>query len=49
MKLFCWFLGHKNTISCVVDGRVMHDQCARCGAALPVAYPYNEIYRKLRG
>ena len=49
MKLLCWLLGHKNTISCVSDGRVTHDQCERCNAKLPIAYPHHESYNKLKG
>jgi translation initiation factor 2 beta subunit (eIF-2beta)/eIF-5 len=48
-RLLCWLFGHKNTISCVADGRLTHDKCERCGAKLPVAYPYHELYRILRG
>ncbi len=44
---FCWLFGHKNTISCIFEGRVTHDQCERCGTKLPVAYPYHKIYSKL--
>lgn len=41
-KLLCWIFGHRNTISCVLDGKVTHDRCERCGADLPIAYPHHQ-------
>lgn len=48
-EVLCWLFGHKNTISCVVDRRVIHDKCERCGAKLPVAYPYHNEYWTIKG
>jgi hypothetical protein len=40
MKLLCWMLGHKNTISVVVRSQYVCDRCERCKQNLPKGYPW---------
>ena len=43
IKIMCWFLGHKNNISCVDNNwHYTHDKCERCGKVLPIAYPWEK-------
>ena len=46
-KLLCRLLGHRNEISCMdKNWRYTHDQCSRCGAKLPIAYPHHKEYAR---
>jgi len=45
MKLLCWLLGHRNTISVAIKGKYVSDKCERCGALLPIAYPYHKEWK----
>ena len=48
-ELLCRLLGHRNEISCIdKNWRYTHDQCSRCGAKLPIAYPHHKEYARRR-
>lgn len=41
-NLLCRLLDHRNGTSCIDKNlKYTHDQCTRCGAKLPIAYPYH--------
>ena len=41
----CRLLGHRNDISCIDENYTYaHDQCGRCKAKLPIAYPHHAEY-----